>query len=198
MLEEALKILEKIPNRASSINTNAQLALALLKTGESRKAMMHAGESLRLARGSSPTNYALLIGFSAAAEVYFTLWDEALRSRDGTFDPSDLRTSAEEALKLLRSFKNVFPIGQAYFGYFKGWHESRTAKSSAALNSWTRALDAARKFNLRYEEAILRVKLAQNLERKPTERAGHLARASQLFDAMGAVSDLEDVRKIMG
>jgi tetratricopeptide (TPR) repeat protein len=198
MLEEALQILEKIPNRASSINTNAQLALALLKTGDTRKAKLHAAEALRLARGSSPTNYAMLIGFSAAAEVYFTLWDETLRSRDGMFDAADLRTSAEEALALLHSYKNVFPIGQAYFGYFKGWRESLTAKPTAAMNSWSKALEAAGKFHLKYEEGILRVKLAQGLEKDPAAQAKHLARARQLFETMGAARELESVRRLTG
>ncbi|HMS00868.1 MAG TPA: adenylate/guanylate cyclase domain-containing protein [Anaerolineales bacterium] len=198
MLEEALQILEKIPNRASSINTNGELALALLKTGDTRKAKLHAAEALRLARGSSPTNYAMLIGFSTAAEVYFTLWDEAVRARDGRFDAADLRASAEEALTLLHSYKNVFPIGQAYFGYFKGWHESLIAKPTAAMRSWSKALEAAEKFGLRYEEGIVRVKLAQHLESNPTARAEHLARASRLFEAMGMARELEDVRKLMG
>ena len=198
MLEEALQILEKIPNRASSINTNAQLALALLKTGDTRKAKLHAAESLRLARGSSPTNYAMLIGFSAATEVYFTLWDETLRSRDGMFDAADLRTSAEEALTLLHSYKNVFPIGQAYFGYYKGWRESLTAKPTAAMKSWYKALEAAGKFHLKYEAGILRVKLAQGLEKDPAARAEHLARARQLFETMGAVRELESVRRLTG
>lgn len=198
MLEEALQILEKIPNRASSINTNAQFALALLKTGDTRKAKLHAAEALRLARGSSPTNYAMLIGFSAAAEVYFTLWDETLRARDGMVDAADLRASAEEALTLLHSYKNVLPIGQAYFGYFKGWRESLIAKPNVAMRSWFKALEAAEKFHLQYEEGIVRVKLAQHLDADPAARAEHLARAQRLFEAMGAARELDGVRKLMG
>jgi class 3 adenylate cyclase/tetratricopeptide (TPR) repeat protein len=196
MLEEALKILEKIPNRASSINTNAQLALALMRAGESGKAMMHADVAMKLAKGSSPTNYALLIGFAAAAEVYFTLWEETLRSRDGRFDSALLKSSAGEAMKLLRAYKNVFPIGQAYFEYFRGWSEWLNAKPVAAVNSWSKALGVAQKYRLRYEEGILHARLAQLLEDRPVERAEHLARARQLFEAMGAARELEAVREI--
>ncbi len=195
MLEEALRILEKIPNRASSINTNAQLALALLKIGDAQQAMAFAGVSLNLARGSSPTNYALLIGFAAVAEVYFTIWDSTLRSRDGEFDSAALKSSAGEALKLLRAYRNVFPIGRAYELYFQGWYESLTGKHRAAAASWQKGLEAAKKFNLRYEEGAIRVKLAAALEDKPIERAEHLARASQIFEGMDAVRELERTKQ---
>jgi class 3 adenylate cyclase/tetratricopeptide (TPR) repeat protein len=191
MLEEALQILEKIPNRASSINTNAQLALAYLRLGENTKALAYADVVLRLAEGSSPTVYALLMGFAAVAEVYFTLWEAAIRA-SGTSDPEPLKSSAEKGLKLLRSFKNVFPIGRAYALYYQGWYESLTGKPQAAVRTWEKGLEAAQTYRLLYEDGLISVKLG--LVKKQNE---HLARAAEIFENMGAARELGSARAII-
>ncbi len=202
MLEEALQILEEIPNRASSINTNAQLALAYLRLGEYKKAITYADVVLGLAEGSSPTVYALLMGFSAVAEVYFTLWDAALHGKSldqtqGGLDAKLLQSSAEKGLKLLRAFKNVFPIGQAYALYYQGWFESLTGKHDKAVRSWRTGLDAAKKYHVLYEEGLISMKLAGSGVEGSDAREKHLQRAVAIFEEMGAVRELE-LAKIAG
>jgi len=205
MMEEALQILEEIPNRASSINTNAQLALAFHRLGENEKALMYAGTVLKLAEGISPTVYALDIGFAAIAEVYFTLWEDALRfdppfgrQRDrasGAPDSEQLKLSAEKAMKLLRAFKSVFPIGQPYASYYQGWYESLTGKHKAAMTSWHKGLDAAKKFNVRYEEGLIRFRLGSSAMEDPNARREHLQRAIEIFENMGARRELEKAKQ---
>jgi class 3 adenylate cyclase/tetratricopeptide (TPR) repeat protein len=200
MLEEALQILEEIPNRASSINTNAQLALAYLRLGEHRKALTYADVVLGLAEGSSPTVYALLMGFSAVAEVYFTLWDAALHGKtfDQTqsgLDPVHLQSSAEKGFKLLRAYKKVFPIGQAYALYYQGWYESLTGKQSAAIKSWQAGLEAAKKYRMLYEEGLICMKLGSLVTEDSNTREAHLRRAVVIFENMGAVRELEIATK---
>jgi len=191
MLEEALQILDEIPNRASSINTNAQLALAYLRLGEKEKAVRYADKVLELTEGMSPTVYALLMGFAATAEVYFTLWDSAPRSA-GRLDPAPLKVSAGKALALLLAYKKVFPIGQAYLAYYQGWHESLEGKTQQAIKTWRQGLDAAQKFDLLYEEGLLRLKLAGSNE----DRAAHIQRAIQIFETMGAERELASALKM--
>lgn len=198
MLEEALQILEEIPNRASSINTNAQLALAYLRSGENKKALAYADVVLGLAEGSSPTVYALLMGFAAVAEVYFTLWDAALHRKpdqtQGGLDRELLQSSAEKGLKLLQAFKKVFPFGQAYALYYQGWYESLTGKSSAAIKSWQAGLTAAKKYHVLYEEGLICVRLGSSLENS-NRRDEHLQRATAIFENMGAVHELGFAKK---
>lgn len=201
MLEEALQILEEIPNRASSINTNALLALAYQRLGEHEKAEEYADTVLKLAEGISPTVYALIIGFAAVAEVYFQLWENALRfdraqrgHAPGTLDPEPLKSSAEKALKLLRAFKGVFPIGQAYALYYQGWYESLTGKRQAAMKSWHSGLEAAKKYNVRYEEGVIRLKLASSATDDLNTRREHIQRAIEIFETMGAARELNSLK----
>ena len=140
MLEEALQILEEIPNLASSINTNAQLALVYLRLGQDEKALTYADKVLELAADISPTVYSLDLGFAAVAEVYFELWERVLKDPSRRLDPDTYKLSAERAIKLLQAFRKVFPIGQAYVHYYRGWYEELMGKPQLALRSWRQRL----------------------------------------------------------
>jgi class 3 adenylate cyclase/tetratricopeptide (TPR) repeat protein len=108
LLEDALRILENTPNVASSIETNGQLALAFLRLGQVERALVHADKSLELSANISPTVYSMNIGFTAVADVYFELWEKALRDPSRELDPVKFKASAEKAIKSLRAFQNVF------------------------------------------------------------------------------------------
>ena len=195
MLEEALQILEEFPNLASSINTNGQLALANLRLGQDEKALTYAGKVLDLAANISPTVYSMDIGFAAVAEVYFALWEQTLQSPGRGLDPDKHKLSAERALKLLRAFRKVFPIGQPYAHYYEGWYEELTGKPQTAAKSWRKGLEAAQRFNLPYEEGLIRVKLGSYLRDDPNACKEHFARAIQIFEKMGAVHELRFARR---
>jgi class 3 adenylate cyclase/tetratricopeptide (TPR) repeat protein len=196
MLEEALEILVRIPNRASSINTNALLALAYQRLGETTKALAYADETLNLAEGISPTVYALGIGFAAAAEVFFRYWEESLRA-PGNPESVPLRTSAEKALKLLRAFRKVFPIGVPYELYYRGWHQSLNGRHPAAIKTWKAGLSAAEKYQLRYEEGLLKWRLGMDSTADESRRRDHLRCAAEIFETMGAVRELEAARSAL-
>ncbi|MCI0550895.1 MAG: AAA family ATPase [Anaerolineae bacterium] len=192
MLEEALKILEELPNLASSINTNGQLALAHLRLGQHGQAMAYASAVIELAANISPTVYSMDIGFAAVADVYFELWEKALQGSSPQADPDKYKLLAEKAIKLLRAFQKVFPIGQPVTPYYQGWYEWLTGKPQAAIKSWNKGLEAAKKFNMPYQEALIRVKLGASLQDDANARRGreHFERAIQIFEEMGAAHDL--------
>jgi class 3 adenylate cyclase/tetratricopeptide (TPR) repeat protein len=192
MLEEALQILEELPNLASSINTNGQLALAHLRLGQHGQAMAYASAVLDLAANISPTVYSMDIGFAAAADVYFELWEKTLHDSNPQADPDKYELLARKAIKLLRAFQKVFPIGRSVTPYYQGWYEWLTGKPQAAIHSWTRGLEAAKNLNMPYQEGLIRVKLGASLGSDENARRGreHFERAIQIFESMGAVHEL--------
>jgi class 3 adenylate cyclase/tetratricopeptide (TPR) repeat protein len=196
MLEEALKILEETPNLSSTIETNGQLALAYLRLGQDGKALAFANRTLELATGISPTVYSMDVGYSAIAEVYFELWEKSLQSPDGKADPAQLKSLAEKAIKLLRAFKNVFPIGQPSLLYFTGWYEWLNGKTSQAMKIWTDALDAARKFRMLYEEGLTHVKLGAAFASDAELRREHFDEAVRIFGTMDAIPMLRRTREL--
>ena len=195
MLEEALEILAELPNLASSINTYGQLALAYLHLGQDDKAVSYADKVLELAENISPTVYSLDVGFSAVSHVYFSCWEKSLSDSSGG-DSNLYKLSAERALKLLRAFQKVFPIGQAYACYYQAWYEELTDKPQQALKSLRQGLEAAQKYRLLFEEGLIRVRLGSTLRDDPDERRQHLGRAIQIFEEMGAVHKLRTARKM--
>ena len=191
MLEEMLQILERQPNVASAINTNGQLALAYLRVGDLVESLVHAGKVLELGVGLRPTVYSLDIGISAAARVYFELWESALQDQTEKKSADEYRKLAEKSLKILQNFKGVFPIGRSYFAYFKGWHYWLSGKNDAAIKAWKQGLEAAQKYRLLYEEGLIRTRLGMFLPVSDSSmRREHLERAIHIFSGMGAVRDL--------
>ena len=189
MLEEALQILEEIPNIASSINTNGMIALAHLRMGRNDQALQYAGKVLKLAENLSPTVYSLDIGFSAVSDVYFHLWENALLDPSRKLDAEQLNASALKAIKLVRAFEKVFPIGQPHTPYYQGWFEWLAGDKQKAVKLWNKSLEAAQKFNMLYEEGLVRTKLGM-AETDPNIQAGHLKRAIEIFETINAPHEL--------
>ena len=196
MLEEELQILEELPNMASSINTNAQLALAHYRLGGVEKALGYASKVLDLASALSPTVYSLDIGFSSVAEVYFDLWEKALQNPNGLLDDDHFRQLSEKSLKLLKGFRTIFPIGQPYLALYTGRYDWNLGKRQKAIKTWQTGLEAAKKYRLLYEEGVLRVKLASALKSEPDEQLVHLHCAARIFETMGATRDLAIVMNL--
>jgi class 3 adenylate cyclase/tetratricopeptide (TPR) repeat protein len=195
MLEEALQILEEIPNLGSSINTNGQLALAHLRLGQSEQALAYASRVIDLASEISPTVYSMDLGFAAVAEVYFELWEKTLYDPNRRLEADKYRLLAERAIKLLRAFQKVFPIGQPPAYYYQGWYEWLRGKPQNAIAFWRKGLEAAQKFNMPYEEGLIRVKLGIALKDDLIGRKERFARAIQIFERMGAVHELQSAKR---
>jgi class 3 adenylate cyclase/tetratricopeptide (TPR) repeat protein len=196
MLEEALQILEELPNLASSINTNGQLALAHLRLGQHGQALAYAGVVLDLAEGVSPTVYSLDLGFAAVADVYFELWEKALREPNRHFDADKYKSLAARAIKLVRAFEKVFPIGRPVTPYYQGWYEWLNDKPQVAIQLWKKGLEAAQHFKMTYQEGLLRVKLGAALQNDPDARRVHFEGAIQIFEKMGAMRELEVAKRL--
>ncbi|HKI53007.1 MAG TPA: hypothetical protein VJ987_02695, partial [Anaerolineales bacterium] len=194
LLEEALQLLDELPNFASSVNTNGQLALAYHRLGDNEKALAFADRVLELAENVSPTVYSLDIGFAAVSEVYFESWENFLKNPDIKRNPERYKQLVERSLKLLRAFKNRCPIGGPYLAYYQGWYDWLLGKPRAAIKSWRKGIDDARKYNLRYEEGLLCGKMGAVLKDNPTERRAYLERAIHIFEEMSAPRELKLVR----
>jgi tetratricopeptide (TPR) repeat protein len=139
LLEEEVQVLDELPNMASSINSNALLALAHYRLGAVEKALSYASKVLDLASTLSPTVYSLDVGFSAVAEVYFDLWEKALQNPNGLLDENRFKQLSEKALKLLKGFHNIFPIGQPYLAANGiGTWEKLRRQSGPGKQGWKR------------------------------------------------------------
>ena len=93
-------------------------------------------------------------------------------------------------MKLLIAFEKVFPIGQPVTPIYQGWYEWLTGKPEAAIKTLKRGLEAALKFNMAYEEGLIRLKLAVYSQENLEARKRNLRRAMEIFETMGARNEL--------
>ena len=136
------------------------------------------------------------VGYAAIADVYFTLWEKALQNPNGTAESAKFKSLAEKAIKLLRAFKNVFPIGQPSLLYYQGWYEWLNGKRSQAVRTWNLGLEAAQKFRMRYEEGLIHMKLGGALAENAVLRREHYDRAVRIFGEMDAIPMLRRTREL--
>jgi tetratricopeptide (TPR) repeat protein len=166
-----------------------------LRLGQSEQALAYASRVLDLASDISPTVYSMDIGFAAVAEVYFELWEKTLHDPNRRLESDRYRLLAERAIKLLRAFQKVFPIGQPPAYYYQGWYEWLRGKPQNAVAFWRKGLEAAQKFNMPYEEGLIRVKLGTALKDDSIGRQERFTRAIQIFERMGAVHELRSAKR---
>jgi tetratricopeptide (TPR) repeat protein len=166
------------------------IALAYWRSGQSDKARQHAARVLELAENISPTVYSINMGFSAIADVYFGLWEKALQDPRRRLDAEQLKVSTLKAIKLVRAYEKVFPIGQPGARYYEGCHAWLMGEKQKAVRLWEKGLEAAQKFNMIYEEGLIRLKLGA-MESESARRAEHIGRAVEIFTRMGARHELQ-------
>jgi tetratricopeptide (TPR) repeat protein len=164
--------------------------LAYLRLGQEEKALIHAEKVLKLGEKLSPTVYSMDVGYSGVADVYFELWEKAEQDPGKKEDSEQLKQLAEKAIKLLVAFEKVFPIGQAVTPIYRSWYEWLTGKPEEAIKSLRRGLEAAIKFNMAYEEGLIRLKLAAYSQGNLDTRKRNLWRAIEIFEKMGALNEL--------
>jgi len=160
-----------------------------------KQALAYASRVIDLAYDISPTVYSMGLGFAAVAEVYFELWERTLHEPNRQFEADKYRGLAEKAIKLMRAFQKVFPIGQPAAYYYQGWYEWLSGQTQRAIPSWRKGLDAALKFKMLYEEGLIRVKLGIVLKDSTAEQKERFARAIQIFEKMGAVHELRSAKR---
>jgi hypothetical protein len=161
-----------------------------LRLGQEERALAHAEKALKLSEKLSPTVYSMDIGFSGIADVYFELWEKALQDPAKKADADQLMELAEKSIKLLFAFQKVFPIGQAVTPVYQGWYEWLTGKPESAIKSLKRGLEATLKFNMVYEEGLIRLKLAAYSPENLVIQKTNLGRAMEIFEKMGALNEL--------
>jgi hypothetical protein len=136
---------------AAQVSCKGALAQALARTGRHGESVQVVDETLRLLREMArPTAHVTLVGVAGLCEVLF-------RGREAHLadEYDQWRHWERQALRELKRYSRVFPIGEPQYGLWAGvahWLDGR--KSLAGL-TWRKALAAARKLGLRQDETMI-------------------------------------------
>jgi hypothetical protein len=188
LLEEALSLLARNPDRFSETVSYGVLAAAHFRRGDRQAARRAAETGAGLIARSSPTVMTSIDGYAGVAETFLRLWENA-----GADSPSERRALAEatrRSCRALRGFAAGFPIGQPYAWLCTGLHAWLRGRSGAAHRAWARSLRAATRLAMPYEQGLAHLEIALHLPSQDSARTLHLERARQIFTDIGVVYDL--------
>jgi hypothetical protein len=97
------------------------------------------------------------------------------------------------AVKKLRAFSKVFPIGRPAAHRYAGRVDEQAGNPDAAVKEWEQGIEIAVELKMPYEEGRLRLDLGRV---KSGEKA-HLESALALFEATGAAHFAELTREAL-
>jgi len=167
-------------------------ALLDASNGEFARASERVGEALAASRGAHQPNEVLIL--SAILEVQLRLLRIA---KNGASDNSTPQLSVaatdaavREALKRLRGFCRVFPIGRPLLHLSLAEHEWIKGNGAAAIKDCELALKAAHDIKSEYYEALAHRDLAIYLDADDPARNQHLHEARTILGKLAAARDL--------
>jgi eukaryotic-like serine/threonine-protein kinase len=178
LLEESRTLFGDLP-AAERLRVHAGLGLVHLRRGNDAEA----GAAVRagLAEAAQAGMLRMWLG-----EALTMLAEVALALQARGHDPA----VAADADDLLRGFAAGCPVAEARALRVTGLRQWQAGRRPRAVRAWRRSLDAARRLDLPYDEAMAHLQLGRHLG--PTEatpggwgREEHLARSRELLAALG-------------
>jgi tetratricopeptide (TPR) repeat protein len=195
---EAVKLLEPslpwVDSSATVFDVIAAygfLALAHVHQGDLRRAREHADKALNLITKKTPLAYYTQSPLAAVAEVYHLLLAHTPSEREE--ERRTLVARFEQAVKSVRAFGQIFPLGVASSLLWDGHARALRGDLRGARRAWERASAEALRRSRPYEEAQAELSLGKSAPPGPARRA-HLVRALALFERMEATPDAQLTR----
>ncbi|GIV98385.1 MAG: adenylate/guanylate cyclase domain-containing protein [Herpetosiphonaceae bacterium] len=174
------------------VDIEALLALAYVRQGRREEALAAASSALAKLSRMAPTSYLSLPSYAAVADVYLTLWEEAGPAADRA-----LIACAGRACRELRRYTRVFPIGRPHMLLYHGLYSWQRGKHRRAQRLWNRALVAARRLAMPYDQALVHLTIARHLPAVSSARQTHLEQACTIFERLAATYPLTTARSLI-
>ena len=128
-----------------------------------------------------------LDGFTGVADVYLGQWETG-RARAAAV----AKSASELAVKKLRAFSKVFPIGQPAAHRYAGGVKARAGDDDAARKEWEQGIEIAAHLQMPYEEGRLRLSLG-----RLSKDTAQLEMARDLFESTGAAPFSDSARSAL-
>jgi tetratricopeptide (TPR) repeat protein len=129
-----------------------------------------------------------LDGFTGVADVYLGQW-----ATGRTREAATAKSASELAVKKLRAFSKVFPIGLPAAHRYEGRVKEQARNPEAARKEWEQGVESAVELKMPYEEG----RLLLDLGRLKSGNRAHLEKALDLFEATGAAHFSELTRETL-
>jgi serine/threonine protein kinase/tetratricopeptide (TPR) repeat protein len=178
------EVVEQTPDRLEEVQL-AHTAPMYARSGDLERARRVAVRTLELVDDGPPVGSHLISSYTATCEAFFTIWERT----EGAEARRSISRHTARAVRAMGRFARVFPVGRAEAERFAGLLSLMQGADQRGLASLARAVDAARAFDLPFEEARAHFELARFGPGR--DRIHHRGRARELFTSTGAWGSLE-------
>jgi hypothetical protein len=172
--------MESGPGRTARIWYQALLATALLQSEKPAKAQKAAGLALSLVLKGSPVARHCIHAYSCIAQVYLFLLERHPPS--SAVERKALEKAAQLSSKTLKKCARVFPAAASRHHRLRGTLLWLRGQKASAERQWRESIEAARRYEMRHEEALCALELGRHLTAGSAERQLLLQRAVELLN----------------
>jgi hypothetical protein len=142
-------------------------------------------EALLFSRIIAETNqicHYVLPAYSALFEVYSGSLAESTEPERQSL----IKKNLNAIRKSLWEFGIMYPIGRVQYGLHEGQYHMQAGRSRRAVRTWRKALKLSIKFRMPFCEGLIRWELARALQETEPQKAEHLRKVRELFQATHA------------
>ena len=190
ILDEGMEWVDTTAASAEVLWVYGVRAWCLWRIGRKDEALVAAQKALECMKGSRPVVFWVLPAIMGVADVVA----ESLRGAKGA-ERAKLQRMAADVGGILKVYGWMFPFARPSDLLYRGVREWSEGNERSAVNVWRRALDAAREYDMKYEEARLLFLLGSH-ENGP-EAAAQIERAAAIFEALGVGDELTQARETL-
>jgi tetratricopeptide (TPR) repeat protein len=175
--------------------TQAVRSLLYARRGEHAAALEIAEATLLDMQRHASLAFYSVSSYRCLTETLLLAWD----GLDGRQPAArkQLITMARTVHKLLRPFARVLPIGKPQLWLSEGTYACLLGQRAHALSAWRRALAAARRHGMPYEEGAAHFEIGRHLSPRVPARGAHLERALEIFQRCNARYRMERVQEAL-
>jgi hypothetical protein len=169
---------------------SARLVQAYLQLGDVGKADQALKRGKRLANEPSST-----LVFAAASAALASASIELWQARGQPL--SECRLLAQFIQQTRKNARGDWrPVSRALLWRLQGWETWLSGKPASAPRMWRRSLAVAERLMIPYEMGLSHYVLGKYAD-TVRDRQMHLQKAAEIFEQLGAVVDLKQVRRII-
>jgi class 3 adenylate cyclase/tetratricopeptide (TPR) repeat protein len=173
--------------RADRVLGYGVMAQAHWRRGEVHLALQAAEKGSTVSADCEPISHYVLQGYVGLLEVYTGLWEA------GRGQPETVREMSGRAWPLcqaLRKFAAMHLTGSPQAWLWYGRCSWLTGKTGRARRAWRRAVAAALRLGMPYDQALARYEMGRCAAPGDPARREHLSQARETFVRLGAAHDL--------
>jgi class 3 adenylate cyclase/tetratricopeptide (TPR) repeat protein len=168
-------------------------ALGYSELADADRALELAESGLAILRECGVVWGGYVYGAAGIADVLLNHWQ-----RGSGAVPASIQNQARQACRELSRLARSSPLCRPYDFLMKGRLLLLTGQRSKALDCWKRAATAAELLQMPRERARALYEIGKALNETASDRTGHLEQAAAIFERLGAVRELAELREVQG